>query len=254
MCEISPSGYKDPMTELKAELLPILPLDDVVVLPHMTVTIGVQGDAQRAAVEAAQQGNRLLLLVPRIQGRFASVGTVARLQESGKLSTGAEVSILTGQYRARLGAGQADVGGALWVQVDPAPDDETPSEAVVELAGEYRALVESVLEIRGASGAIQFLREARAPGHLADLSGYSPDFSLTQKLEVLETLDVEKRLTLVIAWTKEALGEADLKDRIRTEVAEGMQKTQREFILRQQLEAIKKELGEGGDDVVSTYR
>ena len=220
----------------------------------MTVTVAVQGEAQRAAIEAANQGNRLVLLVPRIEGKFGSIGTVARVQESGKLPTGAEVSILTGQYRARLGAGQADVGGALWVQVDPAPDDENPSEAVVELAREYRALVESLLEIRGASGAIQFLREARAPGHLADLSGYSPDFSLTQKLEILEALDVEKRLTLVIAWTKEALGEADLKDRIRTEVAEGMQKNQREFILRQQLETIKKELGEGGDDVVSTYR
>ncbi len=254
MCEISASGYKDPMTEPKAELLPVLPLDDVVVLPHMTVTVGVQGDAQRAAIEAAQQGNRLLLLVPRIQGRFASIGTVARLQESGKLSTGAEVSILTGQYRARLGAGQADVGGALWVQVDPAPDSEDSSETVLELAREYRALLENLLEVRGVSQAIQFLREARTPGHLADLAGYSPDLSLEQKLEVLETLDIEKRLTRLIEWTKEDLGEADLKDRIRTEVAEGMQKTQREFILRQQLETIKKELGEGGDDVVATYR
>ncbi|MGD0833375.1 MAG: endopeptidase La [Candidatus Dormibacteria bacterium] len=242
------------MTEPKAELLPVLPLDDVVVLPHMTVTVGVQGDAQRAAIEAAQQGNRLLLLVPRIQGRFASIGTVARLQESGKLSTGAEVSILTGQYRARLGAGQADVGGALWVQVDPAPDSEDSSETVLELAREYRALLENLLEVRGVSQAIQFLREARTPGHLADLAGYSPDLSLEQKLEVLETLDIEKRLTRLIEWTKEDLGEADLKDRIRTEVAEGMQKTQREFILRQQLETIKKELGEGGDDVVATYR
>ena len=242
------------MTEHSAELLPVLPLDDVVVLPHMTVTVAVQGEGQRAAIEAANQGNHLVLLVPRIDGKFGSIGTVARVQESGKLPTGAEVSILTGQHRARLGAGQADVGGALWVQVDPVPDGENPSEAAVELAREYRALVESLLEIRGAAGAIQFLREARNPGHLADLAGYSPDFSLAQKLEVLETIDVEERLKKVIAWTKETLGEADLKDRIRTEVAEGMQKTQREFILRQQLEAIKKELGEGGDDVGSTYR
>src|ERR1035441_10975704 len=156
------------MTEHSAELLPILPLDEVVVLPHMTVTVAVQGEAQRAAIEAANQGNRLVLLVPRIEGKFGSIGTVARVQESGKLPTGAEVSILTGQYRARLGAGQADVGGALWVQVDPAPDDETPSEAVVELAGEDRALVESLLEIRGASGAIQFLGR-RSEEHTSEL-------------------------------------------------------------------------------------
>ena len=242
------------MTERSAELLPILPLDDVVVLPHMTVTVAIQGEGQRAAIEAANQGNHLVLLVPRIDGRFGSIGTVARVQESGKLPTGAEVSILTGQHRSRIGAGQADVGGALWVQVEPAPDPEPPTEASVELAREYRALIENLLEIRGASGAVQFLREARTPGHLADLSGYSPDLSLAQKLEVLEALDVEERLSRLIEWTKDILGEADLKDRIRTEVAEGMQKTQREFILRQQLEAIKKELGEGGDDVVSTYR
>jgi ATP-dependent Lon protease len=69
------------MTEHSAELLPILPLDEVVVLPHMTVTIAVQGEPQRAAIEAANQGNRLVLLVPRIEGKFGSIGTVARVQE-----------------------------------------------------------------------------------------------------------------------------------------------------------------------------
>src|SRR5438094_5298333 len=106
------------MTELKSELLPVLPLDDVVVLPHMTVTLGVEGEEQRAAIEAARQGSHLVLLVPRVDGQFAGVGTVARLQDSGQMPTGAEVSILRGEYRARLGGGQADVGGALWVQVE----------------------------------------------------------------------------------------------------------------------------------------
>ncbi len=239
------------MTETD-RLLPILPVDDVVVFPHMTVTIPVRGE-QSAAVEAANQGDRRLLLVTRMEGSFAKVGTIARLQESGKLPNGTEVWMMAGERRARLGAGQADVGGALWVQVEEVPDEQ-PSEAALELAREYRALVENLLDIRGMQGAVQFLREARTPGHLADLAGYSPDLSLEQKLEILETLEVEERLRKLIGWMKETLGEADLKDRIRTEVAEGLQKSQREFILRQQLEAIKKELGEGGDDVVSTYR
>jgi ATP-dependent Lon protease len=239
------------MTETE-RLLPILPVDDVVVFPHMTVTIPVRGE-QSAAVEAANQGDRRLLLVTRMEGKFASVGTIARLQESGKLPNGTEVWMMAGERRARLGAGQADVGGALWVQVEAIPDEQ-PTEAALELAREYRALVENLLDIRGMSGAVQFLREARTPGHLADLAGYSPDLSLEQKLEILETIDVEERLRRLIGWMKDTLGEADLKDRIRTEVAEGMQKSQREFILRQQLEAIKKELGEGGDDVLSTYR
>ncbi|MHB8510067.1 MAG: endopeptidase La [Candidatus Dormibacteria bacterium] len=242
------------MTELKSELLPVLPLDDAVVLPHMTVTLGMEDEAQRAAVEAARQGNHLVLLVPRIDGHFGSVGTVARLQDSGKLPTGAEVSILKGEHRARLGSGQADVGGALWVQVEPAPDVDPPTERSHELAREYKAVLENLLESRGASAVMQFVRAARTPGHLADLSGYSPDLTVDQKVTVLETIDVEARLELVIGWTREFLADASLKEKIRNDVQEGMEKTQREFLLRQQMEAIKKQLGEGGDNVASTYR
>ena len=128
------------MTELKTELLPVLPLDDVVVLPHMTVTLGVEGGDQQAAIEAARQGSHLVLLVPRIEGKFASVGTVARLQDSGQMPTGAAVTILRGENRARLGSGQADVGGALWVQVEPIVEPEQPTERSQELAREYRAI------------------------------------------------------------------------------------------------------------------
>src|ERR1700716_4361093 len=238
----------------ESELLPVLPLDDVVVLPHMTVTLGVEGEAQRAAIEAARQGSHLVLLVPRIEGRFARVGTVARLQDSGQLPKGAEVTILRGEYRARLGGGQADVGGVLWVQVQPAVDTDQPSERARELAREYRAMLENLVESRGVGGSIPFIRAARTPGHLADLAGYSPDLTVQQKVEVLGTIDVELRLTRLIEWTKGLLADASVKEQIRSEVQEGMEKTQREFLLRQQLEAIRKQLGEGSGDVVSTYR
>ncbi len=242
------------MTELKSELLPVLPLDDVVVLPHMTVTLGIEGGDQQAAIEAARQGSHLVLLVPRIEGKFASVGTVARLQDSGQMPTGAAVTILRGENRARLGSGQADVGGALWVQVEPIEEPEQPSERSQELAREYRAILENLLESRGAAGVVQFIRAARTPGHLADLAGYSPDLTVEQKVQVLEAIDVELRLELLIDWTRNVLADASLKEQIRSNVQEGMEKSQREFLLRQQLEAIKKELGEGGDDIASTYR
>ena len=241
------------MTEMNPELLPVLPLDDVVVLPHMTVTLSVEGDEQRAAVEAARKGNHLVLLVPRIDGKFASVGTVASLQDSGQLPNGAEVTIIRGEYRAKLGGGQADVGGALWVQVVPARDGE-PTEKEQQLSREYRAMLENLLEARGAPGVVQFLRAARTPGQLADLAGYSPDLNVEQKVRVLETLDVEERLTLLIEWTRSILADASLKEQIRNEVNEGMEKAQRDFLLRQQMEAIKKQLGEGGDEVASSYR
>ncbi|HUZ03238.1 MAG TPA: LON peptidase substrate-binding domain-containing protein, partial [Thermomicrobiaceae bacterium] len=229
-------------------------MDDVVVLPHMTVTLAVEGDDQKAAIEAARQGSRMILLVPRVEGKFGAIGTVGRLGESADLPTGAEAFIIRGEYRARLGSGQADIGGALWVKADPLLDPEPPTEASVELSREYRALLENLVESRGVPQVVQFLRAAKTPGHLADLAGYSPDLSLEQKLEVLETVDLEQRLTRLIAWTKGILADASLKEKIRSDVAEGMEKTQREFLLRQQLEAIKKQLNEGQSDVVSTYR
>jgi ATP-dependent Lon protease len=237
----------------KSELLPVLPMDDVVVLPHMTVTLAVEGDSQKAAIEAARQGNRLILLVPRIDGQFGKIGTVARLGDSAQLPTGAEAFMIRGEYRARLGSGQADIGGALWVKADPVPDAE-PSEKAIELSREYRAMLENLVESRGVPQVVQFLRAAKTPSHLSDLAGYSPDLSMDQKLEVLETLDLEERLTKLIGWTKQILADASLKEKIRSDVAEGMEKTQREFMLRQQLEAIKKQLNEGSTDVVSTYR
>jgi ATP-dependent Lon protease len=225
------------MTELTTELLPILQLDDAVVLPGMTVPLAIEGDNQQAAVAAAQSGNRRLLLVPRVGGTFSAIGTVAQLVESGKLPTGADVSILQGLHRARIGSGQSDIGGALWVQVEPLPDGD-PTDSARELAREYRALIESLLESRGASRVIEAVRSVRHPGQLADLSGYSPDLTVEQRLTVLETLDIEDRLTQLIAWTKDILADVSVREKIRTEVNEGMEKTQRDYLLRQQMEAI----------------
>src|SRR3989454_2383183 len=242
------------MATPKSELLPVLPRDDVVVLPHMSVTLAVEGDDQKAAIEAARQGNRLILLVPRIEGKFGTIGTAARLGESAELPTGAEAFMIRGEYRARLGSGQADIGGALWVKADPILDPEPPTEKALELAREYRALLENLVESRGVPQVVQFLRAARTPGHLADLAGYSPDLSTEQKVEILEMTDLEERLSRLIGWTKGILADASLKEKIRSDVTEGMEKTQREFLLRQQMEAIKKQLNEGQTDVVSTYR
>jgi ATP-dependent Lon protease len=237
----------------KSELLPVLPMDDVVVLPHMTVTLAVEGDSQKAAIEAARQGSRLVLLVPRIDGQFGKIGTVSRLGESVELPTGVEAFMIRGEYRAHLGSGQADIAGALWVKAEPVTEPE-PSEKATELGREYRAMLENLVESRGVPQVVQFLRAAKTPSHLADLAGYSPDLSMDQKLEVLETLDLEERLAKLIGWTKQILADASLKEKIRSDVSEGMEKTQREFLLRQQLEAIKKQLNEGGTDVISTYR
>src|SRR3989442_14618126 len=125
----------------KSELLPVMPMDDVVVLPHMTVTLAVEGDTAKAALEAARQGNRLILLVPRIDGQYGTIGTVARLGEGTELPTGAEEFMLRGEYRARLGSGQADIGGGPFVKAHPHPHPEPPTEGATELPPQHPALL-----------------------------------------------------------------------------------------------------------------
>jgi ATP-dependent Lon protease len=234
--------------------LPVMPLEGGVVLPHMVVTASLVTEEARAAVAAAGETDGHVLLVPRRRGRYARVGTVAKVEDRGALPGGEEVCVVRGLHRAVIGAGAAGSGAALWVQARPAPDPEAPSERARELAREYRAVIEAVLEARDARNVTEFLRGVENPGHLADTSGYSPDLSFDQKIEVLETLEVEGRLTKLLEWTRETLAEISLKDKIRSDVTDRMEKAQREFLLRQQLEAIKRELGEDGEDVVAEYR
>jgi ATP-dependent Lon protease len=242
--------------QLDTKILPLLPLQTGVVLPHMVVTLTLETPEARPAIDAARSAEDTLLLVPRTQGgAYARVGTVAVIEEMGQTPGGVDAVVIRGLHRAVIGSGVAGTGEAIWVQVEPRPDPESVTERVEQLAREYRATVESIVESRGIPQLAEFLRGIEEPGALADMAGYSPDLSFDQKVQVLETLDVEQRLVLVLAWAKETLAESALKDKIRTEVAEGMQRNQREYILRQQLEAIRKELGEDGDEnVAEEYR
>jgi ATP-dependent Lon protease len=234
--------------------LPVLPLTQHVVLPRMSATIPMDSEDTRAAVTSALAHDGLLLLLPKVESRYASVGVVAKIEERGNLPDGTEVVAVQGRSRAILGTVSPEPGGALFAEVELAPDPTAWSDHARELAHEYRAVVENILEIRGAPQIAQVLRAIENPGHLADMSGYSPDHSQQRKVEILETLDVEERLTRLIEWNKDILAELGLKEQLRTEVSERMEKNQRDFILRQQMEAIKKQLGEGGGDVVAEYR
>jgi ATP-dependent Lon protease len=152
-----------------------------------------------------------------------------------------------GDQRATIGTGVPGTGAALWVEAEPLDEGEA-TPAVGELAREYRAVLENILLSRGARQVAAQLRDVTEPSRLADVAGYSPDLSLSQKVEVLETLDVEARLRLVLGWARDTLADLTLRERIKTDVEEGMEKTQREFLLRRQLESIRKELGQLSDD------
>ena len=241
-------------TESKTQTLPVLPLDSGVILPQMVVTVALESAEAKDAVAAAQRNGNTLLLVPRVDGRYSRVGTVARLEDSGELPGGQKVAVIRGLHRARVTVAAAGEGPGLWVESDPTPDPEKPSERAIVLGREFRAVVESVLEAKGEQGAGRMLRGIRNPGHLADMSGYSSDLTYEQKVEVLETIDVEARLTKLLEWYRATLADVTLKDKIRRDVTDRMEDQQREYMLRQQLEAIKKELNEGGDDVAAEYR
>jgi ATP-dependent Lon protease len=242
--------------QLDTKILPVLPLTTGVVLPHMEVTLTLETPEARGAVDAARSAGDTLLLVPRTEsGAYARVGTVAVIEEMGRTPGGDQALVIRGLHRALIGTGVAGTGEAIWVQVEARPDPEESSERAEHLGREYRATIEGIVEARGLPQLAEFLRGIDEPGALADLAGYSPDLSFEQKVEVLETLDVEQRLEKVLAWAKDTLAEVALKEKIRTEVAEGIQKNQREYILRQQLETIRKELGEDDEEnVVEEYR
>jgi len=244
-----------PMSDLDTLTLPLLPLTTGVVLPGMVVTLTLESPEARAAVDAAaSDDDRLLVLVPRLEGRYARVGTIAKIEDLGRIRGGTEALVIRGLGRASIGVGVAGTGEATWVQLEPVAD-EPASELAETLAREYRATIESIVEARGVPAVAEFLRGLSDPGQIADIAGYSPDLSFERKVEVLETIDVERRLELVLEWAKDTLAEVQVKEKIRDEVSDSLEQRQREAILREQMAAIRKELGEdGSEDVIETLR
>ncbi|HEV7523365.1 MAG TPA: endopeptidase La [Acidimicrobiia bacterium] len=241
------------MSDTKTQLLPLLPLTQGVVLPQMVVTIALETDeAKRAGAAAADAGGRIVL-VPRVDGRFARVGTIAQIESAGDLPNGTRALVIRGVNRARVGTGELGAHGALHVQVEEL-DEPQPSVRALELAREYKAVVETILEHRGARRIADVLAGVDDPGQLADTAAYSPELSMDQRVELLETVEVEARLELVLAWMRETLADLELKAEIRTNVTDGLDKQQRELLLRRQLSEIRKELGDGDDDIVAEYR
>ena len=256
-----PEATRQPADEREPVTFPLLPLSTGVVLPQMVVTLALETDEAKVAAEAAgagdgaaSEGEGLLLLVPRIEGRYARVGTVARIESAGDLPNGVQALVLRGLHRAVIGTGVPGTRAGIWVEAEEIRDPEVSTERAQELAREYRAVVGAIAErIRGAR-LTEALSGVTDPGALADTAGWWPDLAIERKVELLETLDVEARLELALTWARDALAELELSEKIRTEVSDGMDKQQREFLLRRQMDAIRKELGEGDDDVVAEYR
>ncbi len=223
----------------------LIPLDEAIVFPTVTATLPIDVG-----------GEDRVFLLPRSDGEFARVGVVAEVIESGLSRRGNPVATVLGLHRGLAGAAVAgeDDPDSLRIDVQELHDGHPDDEPTRELAREYRAVVEEILELRGDDGSISaFLRSVQEPGALADTAGLSPEFSAEQKLRLLDTLDVSERLRVAVELQRERLAELQVRSRIRDDVESGAQRQQRDYFLRKQMESIRKELGEDEGSLIEEY-
>ncbi|HKA94892.1 MAG TPA: LON peptidase substrate-binding domain-containing protein, partial [Streptosporangiaceae bacterium] len=232
--------------------LPVLPLDDTVVLPTMVVPLDISSSEARASIEAAQMSAEApgsnektpqVLLVPRLGGKYAPVGTLGAVEQVGRLPSGEQAAVVRGLSRVRIGVGTTGPGAALWVE-GTVLDEPPGGPRAQELAREYRGLAATILQKRGAWQLVDVLQRLTDPSALADSAGYAGYLSLEQRNELLEMVDPEQRLERLVGWARDHIAELDVAETIQNDVREGMEKQQREFLLRQQMAAIRKELAE----------
>jgi ATP-dependent Lon protease len=221
----------------------LIPLDETIVFPTVTATLPIDvGDEER------------VFLLPRTDGEFGRVGVVAEVIESGQSRRGGPVATVVGLHRGIAGAAEAGDADALRIDVQEIRDGHPDDEHTRELAREYRAVVEEILELRGDDGRIAaFLRSVEEPGALADTTGFSPDIGVEQKLRLLESVDVTERLQIAVDLQRERLAELQVRSKIRDDVESGAQKQQRDYFLRKQMESIRKELGEDEGNLIEEY-
>nr|WP_090277182.1 endopeptidase La [Mycolicibacterium komanii]CRL71242.1 ATP-dependent protease La [Mycolicibacterium komanii] len=226
----------------EAKTVPVLFLSESIVLPGMVVPIELD-EAARAAVDAARASESgELLIAPRLEDRYPSYGVLASIVQVGRM-VGGPAAVVRGESRAHIGAGATGPGAALWVEVTVV--EETPAnEETFKLAAEYKKLLLAMLQRREAWQIIDFVNQLSDPSALADTAGYASYLTQVQKRQLLETPDVGERLRALIEWTGAQLAEVEVNEKIAEDVREGMEKTQKEFLLRQQLNAIRKELGD----------
>jgi len=222
----------------------LVPLDDSVVFPEMTVTVA-----------ADVRGEDRVFLLPRSEdGEYAAIGVVADVVDTARLPGGVAAATVTGLHRGVPGPASSGLDGELRVEVEVVREATPADERTRELEREYRAVVEEILELRGDDGRVSaFVRSIAAPGALADTTGYSPDLGYAEKVRILETVDVTERLELAVSLQRERLAELQVRRRIRDDVESGAQQQQREYFLRKQMESIRKELGDDDASVVEEY-
>src|SRR6478735_7534789 len=234
--------------------LPLLPLRDVVVFPHMVIPLFVGRPKSIKALETAMEAGKSILLVaqksaakdePSAEDMYIT-GTVANILQMLKLPDGTVKVLVEGVQRARIDA-IADLKTHYTAEAQPVPLD---GEDSTELEAMRRAMISQFdqyvkLNKKIPPEILTSLAGIDEPGRLADTIAAHLPLKLEQKQEVLEMFDVKRRLEHLLALMETELDILQVEKRIRGRVKKQMEKSQREYYLNEQVKAIQKELGEG---------
>src|SRR5262245_1275667 len=243
-----------PPATAKTLELPLVALRETVIFPEMIVPLQVGREKSVAALNAAVAEGGPIALVTQRQAEqediddpseLYGIGTLAKIAQVVQLQDGTVRAIVQGQSRLRVhGFSQSEP--YLRAQVEELPDVTPEGIQIQALMRTLQAQIEQYVA-NGAPvppEAAVAARNITEPGLLADMVAYSPDMTTEQRQELLETIDVAERLKLVTDFLGNQVEILELKGKIQSEVKSEMDKTQREYILREQLKAIQRELGE----------
>ena len=252
--EIEPTdGEATPDVE-RVQVLPLVALRDTVIFPEMIVPLQVGRDRSVKALDRAVRTSQPVALVTQRSSEQEEIGSVDELYTIGTLAKIAQVirlqdgtirAIVQGQRRIRL-LDLLQTEPHLEARVEIIEDAAEKTLEVEALMASIHGQIEQYVN-SGASVPPEVAVAARNivdGGLLADMTAYSPEMTTEQRQELLETIDVADRLRLASAFLAKQIEVLELKGRIQSEVKSEMDKTQREYILREQMKAIQKELGE----------
>lgn len=234
--------------------LPVLPLFETVVFPRMVQPISVGRRPSLLAVDEAvkQRPHRIILMTQTDAAKqevgpddLLDIGVLATLGPMFRLPDGTVQLLAQGEQRVRVQR-FVQTEPFLMVEVETIPEEEAQSREVMALIESVKELIASYGNLRGnlPADALASVQEVQDAGSLADLVGYMPELDPSERKELLTTLDPVERLHQAHRLLSEQVEVLELKTRISSEVQKNIDKTQREYLLREQMKEIQKELGE----------
>ena len=245
------------MTKFSSPIqLPVLPLRDIVVFPHMIVPLFVGREKSVKALEGVMNENKQILLLTQTeasvedpsQSDMYQMGTVGNILQLLKLPDGTVKVLVEGLARARV-KNLVDVGDFMAGEAIECADPDIADAEVIALGRATIQQFEHYIKLNKkiASEVMVSINQIEDTGKIADTIASHLAVKITEKQKLLETADIAQRLELIYSMMEGEIGVLQVEKRIRNRVKRQMEKTQREYYLNEQMKAIQRELGEGED-------